>query len=260
MKKFDKRELKSPDKFQQELQKGFQWTTQHSKVVGIALIAFLALGAGLSAKSYLDEKNEADIQARYFQAEKKLDEKKAAFQTAQEKPAMDPKKKNAQDAAPAGEKATGDFDKDYGSAAGDLMKIIDEAPKSKAAKMAALNLAEVQVEYKKLPEAQNTLSKVAAHDSHDLLSGLVQTQLGTVQADLNDCNSAVSTWGKVLANKEAKSLHSSVKLKSGLCYETLKDNAKAEKLYAEVSSGDKDSATARAADKYLRLLQSTKKE
>jgi len=51
-----------------------------------------------------------------------------------------------------------------------------------------------------------------------------------------------------------------VKLKSGLCYETLKDNAKAEKLYAEVSSSDKDSATARAADKYLRLLQSMKKE
>lgn len=254
MKKIDKKDLKSPDKFQQELQKGFQWTTQHSKLVGLGLLAFFVVGAGISAKSYLDGRAESEIQAQYFQAEKKLIDKKTAFQAGKDQ-TLDPKKKTPE--TPAGEKATGDFDKDYGSVAADLTKIIDQAPKSKAAKMAALNLSEVQVEYQKLPEALTTLKKVST-SSHDLLSGLVQMQLGTVQADSNDCNSAVTTWSQVISNSDAKALHSAAKLKSGLCYETLKDLGKAEKFYTEAKNEDKDSATARAADKYLRLLQASK--
>ncbi len=263
MVKIDKKDLKSPDKFQQELQKGFQWTTQHSKMVGIAIIGLMVIGAGISAKTYLDDKKEEELQARYFQIEKKMMEKKDAFEKAALTPppaAADAKKKTP--AAPpvvAGEKASGDFDKDYGTLAQDMSKIIDEAPKSKAAKMAALNLSDVQIQYQKLAEAQSTLQKVKT-GSRDLLSALVQTQLGTVQADLKDCNSAVSTWQQVLANSSAKALHGNVKLKSGLCYESLKDFAKAEKLYTEAKNEDKDSVAAKTAEKYIRLLPTTKKD
>jgi tetratricopeptide (TPR) repeat protein len=263
MKKIDKRDLKSPDKFQQELVKGFQWTTKHSTLVGVAIVGFLVLGAGLSAKSYFDQRSEAQSQAQFYPLEKKLLEKKTAFQAATQaaaaKPPADPKKKNtAPVEPPAGEKPTGDFEKDYGPVATDMLNFIEKSPKSKAAKMAALHLSDVQLEYKKLPEAQDTLGKVRT-DSNDLLSGLVLTQLGTVQANQNDCNAAVGTWQKVLSMSSAKSLHSAVKLKQGLCYESLNDMEKAQKLYSEVKADDKESAAAKSAEKYLRLLPATKK-
>ncbi len=257
MTKIDKRDLKSPDKLQQELRKGFQWTTQHSKLVGIILVAFFILGAGISAKNYLDDKKEAEIQAKYYQAEKKFMEKKEGFERAKMM-AQAPKDPKAKTPPPAVEgKASGDFNQDYGSVVTEMMNIINEKPDSKAAKMAALNIAEVQIEYQKMNEAQETLKKVGT-DSRDLLSGLVQNQLGTVQANLNDCNTAISTWQKVLANARAKALHGEIKLKQGLCYENLKDTAKAEQMYTEAKNDDKESATARTAEKYLRLLQTAK--
>ncbi len=272
--KIDKKDLKSPDKFQQELVKGFKWSTQHSKMLGAALIAFLVIGAGITGKTYLDEKSEADSQAKFYPLEKKLFEKKTTFATAAQaaaapaKALADAKKKKAaadnsektadKTAEKVADKATGDFDKDYGPIATDVMSFIESSPKTKAAKMAALDLSDVQLEYKKLPAAQETLSKVQS-ESNDLLSGLVLSQLGTVQADQNDCSAAVGTWQKVLAKSAAKSLYPSVKLKQGLCYESMKDLDKAQKLYSEVKTDDKDSSAAKAAEKYLRLMPVTKK-
>ncbi|MGZ5279334.1 MAG: tetratricopeptide repeat protein [Pseudobdellovibrionaceae bacterium] len=257
MKKISKQDLKSPDKLQQELQKGFQWTTQHSKLTGLVLLSFLVLGAGISAKSYFDEKSENEIQAKYYSVEKKFLDKKTSFEQAKAA-SQAPKDPKAKTPPPAVEgKATGDFNQDFGPLAEDMMKIISEKPSSKAAKMAALHLAGTQIEYQKMTEAEATLKKVNA-DSKDLLSGLVQNQLGTVQANLNDCNGALSTWSKVLSNARAKALHSGVKLKQGLCYENMKDLAKAEQMYLEAKNEDKESVVARSAEKYLRLLQTAK--
>ncbi len=257
--KIDKKDLKNPDAFQAELQKGFQWTTQHSKMVATALLGLLVLGAGVSAKSYLDEKSENEIQAQYFQVEKKWNEKKSSFETAESQATAAAKKDSKAKAseAPPAHKASGDFEQDYGTLAAEMMKIIDSSPKSKAAKMAALNVAEIQLQYGKFQEAQELLKKVESNPK-DLLSGLVLLQLGTAQADLNDCNSAISTWQKVVTSKEIQSLHPAAKLKQGLCYENTKDVAKAEQMYTEARNEDKDSAAGRSADKYLKLLQATK--
>jgi predicted negative regulator of RcsB-dependent stress response len=258
MTKISKQDLKSPDKIQQELRKGFQWTAQHSKLVGVILLAFFVLGAGISAKNYLDEKRENDLQAKYFQAEKKFLEKKSGFEQAKmaEAQPKDPKAKTPPPAA-AG-KPTGDFAQDYGSVTEEMMKVIAEKPSSKAAKMAALHVSSVQIEYQKMTEAESTL-KMIDTGSKDLLSGLIENQLGTVQANLKNCNSALSTWDKVLSNARARSLHANIKLKQGLCYESMNDTAKAEKLYNEAKADDKESATAKTADKYLRLLQTAKR-
>lgn len=259
--KKEQKELRSQDKFQQELQKGFQWTTNHSKLVGLLLVGFLVVGAGLSAKSYLNAEKEEKLQGQYYQIEKKLFEKKAQFQEAEQPPPAKNEKtdKKAQakpENTPA--KATGDFSQDYGAIAGELRQIIDQAPQSKAAQMAALNLSDLQLEYNLPAEALATLQKVGA-DSKDLLSGMIQTQLGTVQANMDDCSSALTTWSRVFSNAGAKPLHSAVKLKAGLCYEAMKDYTKAQQAYNEVKADDKDSAAARSADKYLRLLPTAKK-
>ncbi|MEZ0392581.1 MAG: tetratricopeptide repeat protein [Pseudobdellovibrionaceae bacterium] len=257
MKKVDSKELKSPDKLQQELQKGFQWSAQHSKLVGVLLLGFVVVGAGISAKSYLDEKKESELQSKYYVIEKKLFDKKSAFQVAE---AAAARKDNKTPPPPNAEKSSGDFEKDYGPIATEFSTLIQEAPQSKAAKMAALNLSDIQLEYSKNQEALELLKKVET-GKKDLLSGMVQTQLGTVQADLNDCGSALSTWSQVLNNASAKPLHAAVKLKQGLCYESMKDFAKAEQMYTEAKTGEGEgeTATARTADKYLRLLQTAKK-
>jgi hypothetical protein len=53
-------------------------------------------------------------------------------------------------------------------------------------------------------------------------------------------------------------MHAGIKLKEGLCYENLKDLTKAEQMYSEAKNDDKESAVARTAEKYLRLLQTAK--
>lgn len=58
-----KRTLKNPDAFQAELQKGFQWTTQHSQLVMIIVGAFLLVGGGFAAKSYVNEKMKKKFKA-----------------------------------------------------------------------------------------------------------------------------------------------------------------------------------------------------
>lgn len=272
--KLSKKAIKTPDMLQQELRKGFQWSTQHSKIVGFVVLAALGAGAAFSGKTWLDQKAENEIQSQYFKIEKSFLEKKAAFAAADEKSKMallNPKKdakkdgkKSAENQTPpetatdkVAEKSSGDLLKDYGTMPADFMKIIEKLPKSKAAKMAALNLSDLQIEYKNFDEAKSTLSKVNA-DSNDLLSALVLIQIGTLQADQKDCGQAVTTWGKVLQNRGAQALYPATKLKQALCYETLNDAPKAEKLYAEIKTENKDSASAKSADKYLRLLQAKK--
>lgn len=249
--KLTKAQVKTPDKFQQNLAQGFQWTTKHSKAVLIGLAAFVVIGAGVSAKSYLDLQKETEIQSQYFLVEKAFMEKKSEFEAASR---PQPPLAKGQTPPPALPKASGDLAKDYGTVPQDFLSVIEKAPKSKAAQMAALNLSDLQLEYKQMDDAKTTLSKVHA-DGKDLLSAMVLIQLGTLQANQNDCQSAVSTWQKVLASKDTKSLHSAARLKSGLCYEALNDKAQAEKLYAQIRDEDKDSASAKSAEKYLRLLQ-----
>ncbi len=263
---------KSTDIVQKDLRMGFQWTLQHSKSVAVVGGVFLLIGAAISAKSYFNNKAEGEIQSEYYKIEKTFSEKKAKFEQAEEaakaKPAaVDKNDKNktskkADEAKAIAEaltnKASGDFEKDYGSLAQDLNKIIEKAPASKAAKIAALNLSSVQVQYKKTDDAKVTLGKVLANNSNDLLSGMVAAQLGTVQANQNDCNSALTTWQKVLANSSAKSLHGEIKLKQGLCFENLKDYTKAEQAYSSAQQDDKDGNIGKTAEKYLRLMKSSK--
>lgn len=260
MDKQQKKNLKNPDLLQYELQKGFQWTTQHSKIVMGVIAVFLLAGGGFAAKSYINDKNEEKIQAKYFPAETAFLEKKQAYLDAESEEKRlaankDPKNKTKQEPNPkVGAKPTGDFDKDFAEVAKPLQAIITEAPHSKAAKMAALNLAQVQIQYKKLDDAKNTLSAVT-DSSKDLLSAMVQSEMGTLLANQNDCKQALTYWEQVAKNKKAEFMHSAVKLKMGLCYESMNDLSKAEETYTQVKEQEKDSSIGRSADKYLRLLQ-----
>lgn len=240
---------KAVDPFQKELQKGFKWTTEHTRLVTIVVLAFIVIAGGLGIKSYFDTKKEMEAQTAYFPLEKVLLEKRSQFMAADE---PSPNKKAPMTAV----KASGDFSKDYGTEAQALDAFINKYPSSKAAQMAALNLSTLQNEYKQFAEAEKTLEKVNS-DASTLISGLVLSELGNAKANLNDCQNAIDTWNKVLRNKNAAFLQSSVKLKQALCYEALKNPEKAKSLYAEIKASDKEGNLGKTADKYIRLLGTT---
>lgn len=248
-KQLDKKDVRNADKLTQELQKGFTWTTEHSKLVIGLIVAILVLTGGYTGYSLWTDHKEASIQEDYFKIEKAYLEKKQAFE--QPAPAVNPKAPAVP--APVVAKASGNIDTDYGTTVTAFRSVIDKNPKTKAAKMAALNLSEIYSNYGKTDEAIEVLNKV--NSGSDMLSALVLTQVGTLHADKQDCKSALSSWDKALSNKRAGFLSSSLFLKQGLCHESLGDVAQAEAAYTKAKETSSAGATAKSAEKYLRLLK-----
>lgn len=263
--KISKDDLKSPDQVTQTLRQGFVWTTAHSKIVITAIAAFIVIGVGFSIFSYMSEKKEVAQQEKYFLLEKAYTDKKRGFEEVAraEMIQAQTKDKKAAPAFDASKKATGDLDKDYGAIVKDFEAFITEAPKTKAAQMAALNLADLYMSYKKHDEAIATLAKVEAGLSKgDVLTALVLMQSGNAHANKGDCQGAVAKWQTLTGNKSLAFSHDEAKLRMGLCYETMNDLAKAEELYTEISKKEDlnstDFAASKEAEKYLRLLRAKK--
>lgn len=263
--KISKDDLKSPDQVTQTLRQGFVWTTTHSKIVITAIAAFIVIGVGASLFSYMTEKKEVAQQEKYFLLEKAYAEKKRGFDEAAraEMIQAQSKDKKATPAVDASKKATGDLDKDYGTIMKDFEAFIADAPKTKAAQMAALNLADLYMSYKKYDEAISTLTKVEPGLSKgDVLTALVLIQAGNAYANKGDCQGALSKWQTLTANKFLAFSHDEAKLRMGLCYETLNELAKAEELYTEIAKKEDlnttDFAASKEAERYLRLLRAKK--
>lgn len=257
--KLSKDDLKNPDIVTQELKKGFQWTTQHSKLVTGLSVGFIVVGLGFSLIQYMNQKNETELQEKYFQFEKDYLKKKTEFEkyefslknAAQFK--NDPKAKKEEPPKLEGEKATGDLEKDFGTAAKGFENLISQAPNSAAAQMSALQLADIYVKYGKIDEALTTLKKVKANSS--MFGGMVQAQIGSLYAAKKDCSSALTEWGKVIQNSKAKFIHADIQIKMGLCFESTNDQAKAKEMYNKVIAENKDSQLSKTAEKYLRLIK-----
>lgn len=263
--KISKEDLKSPDQMTKTLRQGFVWTTTHSKMVIGLIVAFIVVGAGASIANYLGEKKEVSQQEKYFLLEKAYSEKKRGFDEAAraEMMAAQAKDKKAAPAFDPAKKASGDMQKDYGAVITGFESFISEAPNTKAAQMAALNLSDIYMTYKKNDEALATLQKVEKGlDNSDMLTGLVWMQMGNALANKNDCKGAIEKWQNLVSNKALAFSHDEAKLRMGLCFESLNDLAKAEELYTEIGKKDDqnttDFAASREAQKYLRLLRAKK--
>ncbi|XGC79363.1 tol-pal system YbgF family protein [Bdellovibrio bacteriovorus] len=260
--KISKEDLKSPDQMTKTLREGFVWTTSHSKMVIGAIGAFIVIGVGVSLMNYFTEKKEVSSQEKYFLLEKTYTDKKRGFEEASraEIMAAQAKDKKAAPAFDPAKKASGDLEKDYGTVVSGFESFIAENPKTKAAQMAAVNLSDIYLTYKKNPEALTALEKVEKGlDKNDVLAGLVWMQMGNVYADRGDCKGAISKWEAITSQKGLAFAHDEAKLRMGLCFETLNDTAKAEALYTEVTKKEDasttDFAASKEAQKYLRLLK-----
>lgn len=251
---------KTPDQVLKTLTTGFQWSQQHSQMVLGLIGLFLVIGIGLSIKDHLSTKTEVDLQEKYYSLERVVLEKKRAFaaaQTAAQQPKPVEKNAKAKPAEPVVAKKE-DFSS-YSDVVNQLKQLALQNAHSKAGQMSALQASQILVEFGKADEALELLNGLNIGKSNDLLAALILDQKGNIQANLNQCQPAVTTWDQILSIKAFEFLHKEVKLKQGLCYENLKDNAKAEKIYQELSqkTGDEkqESNTAQEAQKYLRLLR-----
>lgn len=255
--KYSKEQLRNPDVMTAELKKGFEWTTQHVRLVLGLVVALLIVGGGWSAFSWMNNKKENELQTEFFKAEKEYLKKKEAFdrfEATAGKPKeakKDPKSKD--EVEPQGEKASGDLEKDYGNTLADLNKIIQSHPDSKAAVLSALTLADVYLKYNKPDEGLAVLQKVK-HKKTTLHTLALNLEAG-LWANKNDCNKAVSLWNDVLSNREATFMHNEARLRQALCYESMNEPSKAEDNYNKVIADAKDSNLGKTAEKYLRLLK-----
>ncbi|MBS1971914.1 MAG: tetratricopeptide repeat protein [Bdellovibrionales bacterium] len=259
--KLSKDEVRNPDQVLKTLNQGFQWSQSHSRAVIVGLIAFIVIGVGWSLMSNMSERKESQAQEAYFGFEKSYLDKKRGFDEA-ERSALRPPMGKEKETPKV--KASGDLEKDYGPEVAGFKSVIEKHPDSKAAQMAALNLSEIYVNYKKFDDAAQSLEKVAAKSSgKDLISAIVLTQYGNILSDKDDCKGAVEQWGKVLGQSQAVFMHDTLRLKSAFCYEKMNDLAKAEELYKKVSQNSQDTKNPEAgetglgkdAEKYLRLLK-----
>lgn len=255
-KKISKEEAKSKDVMTQELQKGFTWSVQHYKLVLGFLGAFILAGSVYSGINFLNNKKEAKVQESFYQIEKDYLAKKEKFEAAAKPEPTKNEKANGQAKAPPPtkpeDKATGDLDKDYGGTVKGFHSVIDESPGSRAARMSALMLTEVYLQYGQKDKGLETLKKVGLEN--DLLSVLIEDRKAGLLAEQGDCKSAISTWDRLLANKETSFMAAEIKLKKGLCFESLKDYNQAGAMYNQAKELDSNSPVAKRAEKYLRLL------
>jgi tetratricopeptide (TPR) repeat protein len=248
--KLSKEDVKSPDQITQKLRSGFEWTAQHSKVLAVALGVFAVIAVTSVAYKAMSDKKDAASQEDFYRAEKQLLNLRAGFElgTNPLPPGQTP---------PAGvtaQKASGDFEKDFGPATQGLKAVIEEhGVNRKGSKMAALKVSDLYLEFNKNAEAVETLKKVDS-SSKDLLSSLIKLQLGTALSNQDKCSEAIQTWDSVLKSSSAKFIHGQAKLKKALCFEKMNETAKAEQLYNEVKAEAKDTSIGRAAESYLRLL------
>lgn len=260
--KFTKEELKSPDQVQKTLRQGFVWTTGHSKIIIAAIAVFIVVGLAVGIGGHISESKEQAQQEKYFGVEKQYAKIKAGFEEVAraEAAAAQAKDKKAAPPVDLSKKASGDITKDYGTVLQGFEALIAEAPKSKAAQMAALHVSEIYVNYKQDDKALETLNKIEAGvNKKDVLASLVWMQMGNILANKGDCKTAVTKYQSIADTKTLAFARDEAKLRMGLCYESMNDTAKAEQLYTEVSKNEDpattDFAASREAQKYLRLLK-----
>lgn len=255
-------DARTPDQVTQTLRKGFAWTTMHSNIVIIAVIAFVVLGLGLSLAGYLSEKKEVAQQEKYFLLERAYTDKKDAFAETSRAELLAAQDKKAPAVDPA-KKPSGDITKDYGTVVTDLESFVDAGPKTQAAQMAALNLTDLYMKYKTPDSALAVLQKVEPGlDKKEVLSALVHIQWGNVLAQKGDCAGAIPHWERVTSVKAFAYAHDEARLRMGFCYQSMNDLAKAEQVYTEITKADgsanRDFAASREAEKYLRLIKAKK--
>ena len=175
------------DSFMEVSHRALEWVGQNFMALLAAFVAVAVLGGAWAGWNLYRESRETQWQEQYFPLEKALAEKKRSFDEA-----ANPRPPVKGQAAPVGVKASGDLKADYGAIPQQLSDLIQAAPNSRAAEMAALTLADLQENYKQPAEALTTLGRVNTSSRVDaLLDSLVVNKRASLMATQGDCKGAM---------------------------------------------------------------------
>lgn len=210
------------------------------KLMVAVLLSVIVAGAAVTLNSTRKAKKEKQAQEKYFLTEKKF---------------FDYKNKKS---LPA-EQALQVPDVDVKQLKTDFEKVMNENPGTVAAQMSALHYSSLLAEEKDFAGALAVLQKNET-GGKGMVNTLLLQQLGQMQANQQDCKSAIQTWQKIVDRKEASFLHGEVKIQQALCYSQINEPQKAEEILTNLANQTVnpeigDSSTSKEAEKYLRLLQ-----
>lgn len=203
------------------------------------VVVFLVLVIGGGSIAFVSNKSktkEKEAQEVYFLTEKKY---------------FELKEKN--------EKSATKDKADYSDVKSGFLLMIEKYPKSVAAQMSAIHLANILSSEGKQNDALNNLKKVE-NSTKGIVNYLVSQQIGLLLADTEKCEDAIVIWQSLIDKKEASFLHNELKLQQALCYSKTNNLKKAEEILTNLSNQTanpdlSDSNVSKEAEKFLRLLQ-----
>ena len=117
----------------------------------------------------------------------------------------------------------------------DLQSFVAANKGSVAAQMASMYMSDLLMKENKTSEALEVLKANKSTDAH-LTSLLLIKKIGQLQAQMNQCNEAVTTWNDLLKIKSAQFLKDEIKINQSLCFIEQKDWTKAEKILMEIKN------------------------
>ena len=230
----------------------------------ILIISAVIIGVGVIWGGVQNYKasNESQAMSDFFPISQKLKEKKDAFNQAKmeiENKKADKskdKKNNTEEAASTATLATGDLDKDYGSEVQAYQNFITQKASSRAGVMAALELAELFVEYNKFTEAEAQLESIASQFNKDAFVGsLLQMRLAQIYTHNKKCDKAIGLYENILKLAESKHLHAEALLKMALCQDDLGKKQEAISNLERIEKEFSGTSSAENAAKYLRFIK-----
>lgn len=253
MEKLTKEDVRGPDEFIKTSSRLFHFIEKHLASVGIALGVFILVGLGYSAYEMWSRRQSAKAATAFFEVKKAREKIFSSFQEQAEEKRKKAEAKKDQKAIEDLAKAKPDFSPELVNAYKGFLEKFKGTP---SGVMAAIELSGYLGEYEKHNEAKDALKMVPESAVRKgLLAGLFHVQAGRVEADLGQCQEAISHWQKPLGDSEQKPLHADLLLRMAVCYENLKDKDKALTTYDRVIREHAQTRAAETAKIYKRLLE-----
>lgn len=261
-----KEELRRPVHLTEVGQNFFIKLMRSQKLVLAVIVGLFSVGVGYVFWEKASLKNEMGLQEQYYAIEKTYLKKKEGFEKAEmNKTAPTADKGAKKEEAPI--QASGDLLKDYGVEIEGWNKLIESAPASKAAAMAALELTQIYLKYQKNPEALQVLTKVKNQQNSDsLLGAMVFHAYANLLSNEGRCQDAMGVWEGLEKRKTLSFLVEQARMGRALCLESMGQVEKAEGIFKEIADGGtavgkgaqpnkSKSQIQQSAEKYLRYLK-----
>lgn len=250
--KIDPNQLKNPDLFVSTSDKIFNYIERHFKAAVALLVLLVVSGVGYVGFGYWKAATEQKAADAIYQPEAGLRKAETDWRELQQK---------NQSAAVAKAKIlpvekAADYNQVYAMHVEAMKGQIRAHAETKAALIAALNLAHFLTEQKQYTQALEVLEiPKFKPKSGELLTGFWLMHRGGNYLENQKFEPAIDSYQSVVSTPALKPFHPEALLKLGVCYETKGEADKARTTYERVSREFPETEASTFAKQYLRLLE-----